>query len=179
MNKAELCLAIAAIGIGVLISTMSRAGSKSSLAQQFIDGQNAVSFSILVPYTEGEKRVENVKVTCDEGKCRVRVESISRRACAAMPDGGSVPFNEMIQINEYGPEEKEAMYRPKVSPAEDDETLIVQYIDSGQEAHLRVLLRWKKPVMPTHQPFIAVGGVVGEEEVVPSPPSRFASISEI
>jgi hypothetical protein len=155
---------------GVLISTECRAESKPPLGQQFIEGHNAVSFSILVPYTEGEKRVENVKVTCDEGKCRVRVESISRRACG----GGTT--NELIQINDYGPEEKNEMFRPKVTSG-DDEMLIVQFIDAGQEARLRVLLRWEQSV--GGRPFIASGGVVGEEEIAFSQPTRSAPISEI
>ena len=164
-------LAISTIFLcGVLISTACRAESKPPLGQQFIDGHNAVSFSILVPYTEGEKRVENVKVTCDEGKCRVRVESISQRACG----GGTT--NELIQINDYGPEEKNEMFRPKVTPG-DGEMLIVQFIDAGQEARLRVLLRREKSV--GGQPFIASGGVVGEEEIALSKPTRFAPISEI
>jgi hypothetical protein len=157
---------------GVLISTACRAESKPPLGQQFIDGHNAVSFSILVPTTEGEKRVENVKVTCDEGKCRVRVESISQRACG----GGTT--DEMIQINDYGPEEKNEMFRPKVTPG-DDGMLIVQFIDAGQEARLRVLLRWEKSALPPNRLFIASGGVVGEEEIVLSRPTRFAPISEI
>ena len=166
---------------GVLISTACRAESKPPLGQQFIDGHNAVSFSILVPDTEGEKRVENVKVTCDEGKCRVRVESISQRACGrgmTYQGRGFVPFDEMIQINDYGPEEKDTMFRPKVTPG-DDGMLIVQFIDAGQEARLRVLLRWEKSILPNHEPFIASGGVVGEEEIALSQPTRFAPISEI
>jgi hypothetical protein len=168
-----LRLAISTIFMcGVLISTACRAESKPPLGQQFIDGHHAVSFSILVPYTEGEKRVENVKVTCDEGKCRVRVESISQRAC------GDGPTNEMIQVNDYGPDQKETIFRPKVTPGDDD-MLIVHYIDVGQEARLRVLLRWDKSDIPPHAPFIASGGVVGEEEIVLSRPTRFAPISEI
>jgi len=155
--------------------------SKPSLGQQFINGHNTVSFSIVVPYTEDEKRVENVKVTCDEGKCRVRVESISQRACGGgmtVPGTGFVPFDEMIQINEYGPEEKDAVFRPKVTPG-DDGLLTVRFIDAGQEVRLRVLLRWEKSVMPSREPFISSGGVVGEEEIVGSQPIRFAAISEI
>jgi hypothetical protein len=182
MKKAELRLAISAIAIcGVLNSTACRAESKPSLGQQFIDGHNAVSFSILVPYTESEKRVENVKVTCDEGRCRVRVESISQRACGGgmtYQGRGFVPFDEMIQINDYGPEEKDTIFRPKVTQG-DDGMLIVQFIDAGQEARLRVLLRWEKSTLPNHEPFIASGGVVGEEEIVLSQPTRFAPISEI
>jgi len=182
MQKAELRLAVLGISIcGVLISTACRAQSKPSLAQQFIDGHNSLSFSILVPDTEGEKRVERVTVTCDEGKCRVRVVSISQRACGdgmTIPGGGFVPFDEMIQINDYGPEENDAMFRPKVTPG-DDGMLTVQYIDSGLEARLRVLLRWEKSDVPPHKPFIASGGVVGEEAVLLSRPIRFAPISEI
>lgn len=171
MKKPELRLAISAMAIcGVLNSTACRAESKPSLGQQFIDGHNAVSFSILVPHTEGEKRVERVTVACDEGKCRVRVESISLRACG----GGTT--DEMIQINDYGPEEKDAMFRPKVTPGDDD-MLIVHYIDGGQEARLRVLLRRETSI--SHTPFIASGGVVGEEEIVLSRSTRFAPISEI
>ena len=171
MKKTEWRLSISAIAIcGALISTARGAELKSSLGLQFIDGHNAVSFSILVPYTEGEKRVENVKVTCDEGKCRVRVESISQRAC------GGGPFDEMIQINDYGPEEKVKMLRPKVTPG-DDGMLIVQFIDAGQDARLRVLLRWEKSII--HTSFIASGGVVGEEEISLSQPTRFEPISEI
>jgi hypothetical protein len=150
------------------------------LRSQFIDGHNAVSFSIVVPYTETEKRVEQVTVTCDEGKCRVRVVRIDQQACGGgmtYPGTGFVPFDEMIQINDYGPEEKEPLFRPKVTPADND-MLQVQYIDAGQETRLRVLLRWEKSVL-THEPFIASGGVVGEEEVVLSRPNRFAPISEI
>ena len=57
--------------------------------------------------------------------------------------------------------------------------LSVQFIDGGQEAHLRVLLRLQKSPLPNHAPFIAAGGVVGEEEIVLSHPTRFAPISEI
>jgi hypothetical protein len=182
MKKAELRLVISAIAIyGVSTSTACRAGSNPTLSQQFIDGHNAVSFSILVPITEGEKRVENVKVTCDEGKCRVRVESISQRACGdgiAAKGGGFVPFNEMIQINDYGPEDKDTSLRPKITPG-DDETLKVHFIDVGQETRLRVLLRWEKSALPPNRLFIASGGVVGEEEIVLSRPTRFAPISEI
>jgi hypothetical protein len=173
MNKIDLRLAISAIAIcGVAISTARGADLKPSIGQQFIDGHHAVSFSIVVPSTEDAKRVENVKVACDKGECRVRVVSISQRACE------TVPVNEMIQINDYGPEENDAAFRPKVT-AGDDGILIVHFIDSGQEARLRVLLRWDKSVLPTHKPFIASGGVVGEEEVVLSQPARFAPISEI
>jgi hypothetical protein len=73
---------------------------------------------------------------------------------------------------------KNTMFRPKVTPG-DDGMLTVQFIDGGQDAHLRVLLRWEKSVMPSHEPFIASGGVVGEEEIVLSQPTRFAPISEI
>jgi hypothetical protein len=181
-KKAELRLTISAIAMcGVLNSTACKAEPKASLGQQFIDGHNAVSFSILVPHTESEKRVENVKVTCDEGKCRVRVESISQRACGGgttYPGRGFVPFDEMIQINDYGPEEEDTMFRPKVTPGEDG-MLIVQFIDAGQEARLRVILRWEKSNLPNHEPFIASGGVVGEEEIVLSQPTRFAPLSEI
>jgi hypothetical protein len=181
MKKAELILAVSATAIcGVLISTACGAESNPSLAQRFIDGHNAVSFSILVPYTEDEKRVENVKVTCDEGKCRVRVESISQRACGGgtpIPGGGFVPFDEMLQINDYGPEEKDTMFRPKVL-AGDDGMLIVQFIDAGQEARLRVQLRWEESVV-AHKMFIASGGVVGEEEIALLRPARFAPVSEI
>jgi hypothetical protein len=91
---------------------------------------------------------------------------------------GFVPFDEMIQINDYGPEEKDTIFRPKVTQG-DDGMLIVQFIDAGQEARLRVLLRWEKSTLPNHEPFIASGGVVGEEEIVLSQPTRFAPISEI
>lgn len=94
------------------------------------------------------------------------------------PGRGFVPFDEMIQVNDYGPDEKDTLFRPKVTPG-DDGMLIVQYIDSGLEARLRVLLRWEKSDMPPHKPFIASGGVVGEEEIVLSQPTRFAPISEI
>ena len=84
MGNAELRLAISAIFIsGALISTACGAESEPSVGQQFIDGHNAVSFSILVPFVEGEKRVENVRLACDEGKCRVRVVSISQGACGS------------------------------------------------------------------------------------------------
>ncbi len=178
MKKNELRLAVSAIAIcGVLISTARGAESKPSLGQQFIDGHNDVSFSILVPFTEGEKRVEDVRVTCDEGKCRVRVESISQRACEG---GGFVPSNEMIQINDYGPDEKNPMFRPKVTPGDDD-MLIVRFVDSGQDVRLRVLLRWEKSQLASGRPFLTSGGVVGEEEVVLAlaRPIRFAPISEI
>jgi hypothetical protein len=182
MKNAELRLTISAIAMcGALNSTACRAESKPSLGQQFIDGHHAVSFSILVPSTESEKRVENVMVKCDEGKCRVRVESISQRACGdgmTYPGGGFVPFDEMIQINDYGPEEKSTIFRPKVTPG-DDGMLIVQFIDGGQDARLRVLLRWEKSIYPNQEPFIASGGVAGEEEIVLSQPTRFAPISEI
>jgi hypothetical protein len=161
--------------------TARGAESKPSIAQQFIDGHHAVSFSILVPETEGEKRVERVTVTCDEGKCRVRVVSISQRACGGgmtYQGRGFVPFDEMIQVNDYGPEEKSTGFRPKVTPG-DDGMLIVQFSDGGQDAHLRVLLRWEKSDMPSHEQFIASGGVVGEEEIVLSRPIRFAPIAEI
>ena len=112
-------LAIHVIAIcGVFASIACRAESKPSLGQQFIDGHNTVSFSILVPDTEDAKRVERVKVTCDEGKCRVQVESISQRACGdgtTYPGRGFVPFDQMIQVNDYGPEEKSEMFRPKVT----------------------------------------------------------------
>jgi hypothetical protein len=176
-----LRLAVCAIAIsGVMLANVCRADSKLSLGQQFIDGHTAVTFSILVPVTEGEKRVENVKVTCDVGKCRVRVASISQRACGGgmtIQGGGFVPYDEVIQVNEYGPELNDTAFRPKVTPG-DDAMLIVQYIDAGQDARLRVLLRWEKSLIPG-QPFIALGGVVGEEEVVLSRPVRFAHISEI
>ena len=94
------------------------------------------------------------------------------------PGSGFVPFDEMIQVNDYGPEEKSTGFRPKVTPS-DDGMLIVNFIDAGQDAHLRVLLRWEKADMPNHEPFIASGGVVGEEEIVLSQPTRFAPISEI
>ena len=182
MKNSNLRLTISAIAIcGFLNSTACRAESKPSLGQQFIDGHNAVSFSILVPNTETEKRVENVRVTCDEGKCRVRVVSISQRACGdgmTYPGKGFVPFDEMIQINDYGPEDKRTIFRPKVTPG-DDGMLIVQYIDGGQDVHLRVLLWWEKSIYPNHEPFIASGGVVGEEEIVLTQPTRFAPISEI
>jgi hypothetical protein len=182
MKDAQLRLAMSAIVVcGVLNSPASWAESKTSLGHQFIDGHNAISFSILVPYTKSEKRVENVKVTCDEGKCRVRVESISQRACGGgmtYQGKGVVPFDEMIQINDYGPEEKDAMFRPKVTPG-DDGMLIVQFIDAGQEAHLRVLLRREKSTLPNNKEFIASGGVVGEEEIALSQPIGFAPISEI
>ena len=61
------------------------------------------------PKSEDEKRVEHVTVTCDEGKCRVRVVSISQHACG---DGmtyqgrGFVPFDEMVQVNDFGPERR-------------------------------------------------------------------------
>jgi len=137
LKEAELRLTISAIAIcGVLNSTACRAESKPSLGQQFIDGHNAVSFSILVPVTEGEKRVENVKVTCNEGKCQVRVESISQRACGdgmSYPGRGFVPFDEMIQINDYGPEEKNAIFRPKVTPG-GDEMLIERLLTAANYA---------------------------------------------
>jgi len=175
-------LAVSAIAIcGVVIYTALGAESKPSLGQQFIDGNHAVSFSILVPKTEDEKRVEKVTVTCDEGKCRVRVVSISQRACGdgmTYQGSGFVPFNEMIQVTDYGPEEKSTGFRPKVASG-DDGMLIVNFIDAGQDAHLRVLLRWEKSDMPSHEPFIASGGVLGEEEIVLSQPTRFAPISEI
>jgi hypothetical protein len=84
----------------------------------------------------------------------------------------------MIQINDYGPEDKNTLFRPKITPG-DDETLKVQFIDGGQEARLRVLLRWEKSALPPDRLFIASGGVVGEEEIVLSQPTRFAPISEI
>lgn len=164
--------AAAATVIVVLACAAAPVKSEPSLAQQFIEGHHDVSFSILVPYTDGEKRVEKVTVTCDEGKCRVRVVSISQRACG----GGTL--DEMIQINDYGPEEKDTFFRPKVTPG-DSEMLGVQYIDAGQVARLRVLLRWEKSVIPNTELFIASGGVVGEEEIVLSHPTRFAPISEI
>ena len=72
----------AAVAIcSALILTARGAESRDSLGQQFIEGHNTVSFSILVPKSEDEKRVEHVTVTCDEGKCRVRVVSISQHAC--------------------------------------------------------------------------------------------------
>jgi hypothetical protein len=173
MKKVELLLAIYGAAIcSVLFTAACEAESKPSLGQQFIGGHNSATFSILVPVTEGEKRVEQVRLTCDEGKCRVRVESISQRAC-----GGGTKFDEMIQINDYGPEEKDQMFRPKVTPG-DDGMLIVQFIDAGQEAHLRVLLRWEKSVL-THESFITSGGVLGDEEIALSKPTRYAPISEI
>jgi hypothetical protein len=186
VKKAELRLTISAIAIcGVLNSTACRAESNPSLGRQFIDGHNTVSFSVLVPGSlrEDEKRVERVKVTCDEGKCRVQVASISQRACGGgmtYQGRGFVPFDEMIQINDYGPEEKDPMSRPKVTSG-DDGMLIVQFIDFGQETRLRVLLRWEKSEMPSREPFIAAGGVVGEADVwQPNfTPHRFAPISEI
>lgn len=171
IKKAESRLVISVIATcGVWISTACGAESEPSLGQRFIAGHHAVYFSILVPYTEGEKRVERVTVTCDEGKCRVRVESISQRAC------GDGTTNEMIQVNDYGPDQKETNFRPKVTPGDHD-MLTVDYIDGGQDVRLRVLLRWEMSI--SHTPFIASGGVVGEEEIVLSRPVRFAPISEI
>jgi hypothetical protein len=165
----------------VLISLPCVAGTEPSLGLQFIGGPAAVSFSMLVPYTEGEKRVENVKVTCDEGKCRVRVESISYRACEGgmtRTDTRSSPSNEMIQINDYGPDEKDPMFRPSVTPGGDD-MLMVRFVDSGQDVRLRVLLRWQKSPLAGGRPFLTSGGVVGEEEIVLARPIRFAPVAEI
>jgi hypothetical protein len=182
MKKTELRLAVSAMAIcGILISMARGAESKPSLGQQFIDGHNQVSIAILAPFTEQEKRVEDVTVTCDEGNCRVRVVSISQRACGGgMTHQGSgfVPFNQLIEINDYGPEENSTWSRPKVTPG-DGGILIVNFNDAGRDAHLRVFLRWEKSDMPGHEPFIASGGVVGEEEIVLSQPTRFAPISEI
>jgi hypothetical protein len=157
---------------GALLSTARGADPKSSIGQQFIDGHHDVSFSILAPSTEDTQRVESVTVQCDEGKCRVRVASISQRAC------GTAPLDEPIQIRDYGPEQQDTMFRPIVT-AGNHGMLIVDFIDGGQEARFRVLLRWEKSAMPNHELFIASGGVVGEEEVVLSRPTRFAPISEI
>ena len=162
-------------------SSTFEAESSPSLGQQFISGHHALSFSIVVPKTEGENRIEKVTVTCDEGKCRVRVVSISQRACGGgttYQGKGFVPFDEMIQVNDYGPEEKSPGFRPTVTPG-DDGMLTVRFIDAGQDAHLRVLLQWEKSDMPNHEPFITSAGVVGEEEIVLSQPTRFAPISEI
>lgn len=157
------------------------AESSPSLGQQFIGGHHALSFSIVVPKTESDKRIEKVTVTCDEGKCRVRVVSISQRACGGgmtYQGRGFVPFDEMIQVNDYGPEEKSTGFRPRVVPG-DDGMLIVHFIDAGQDAHLRVLLRWETPDVPGHERFITAAGVVGEEEIALSQPTRFAPIAEI
>ena len=95
------------------------------------------------------------------------------------PGTGFVPFDEMIQINDYVPEEKDALFRPKVTPG-DDGMLIVNFIDAGLDKHLRVLLRWVQPSNPGGEPFIASGGVVGEAEIaLPSSATRFEPISEI
>jgi hypothetical protein len=124
-----------------LISTAVEAASTSSLGQQFIAGHNTLTFSIVVPYIEGEKRVENVKVTCDEGKCRVRVASILQRACSGgTSDSRGAVVPSMIQIEEYRPDDKDPLFRPIVTPG-DDGMLSIHYIDSGLEARLRIQSR--------------------------------------
>ncbi len=170
----------AAVAIcSALILTARGAESRDSLGQQFIEGHNTVSFSILVPKSEDEKRVEHVTVTCDRNDSPRCVVSISRCGDGMTYQGrGFVPFDEMVQVNDFGPEEESAEFRPKVTPG-DDGMLIVNFIDVGQDAHLRVLLRWEKSVMPNHKPFIASSGVVGEEEIPLSQPTRFEPISEI
>jgi hypothetical protein len=96
----------------------------------------------------------------------------------AYPGEGVMAISQMIQINDYGPEQKESIVRPKVTPS-DDGTLKVNYIDEGQDVRLRVLLRWEKSDIPPHNAFIASAGVVGEEEIAFVRPLRFAPISEI
>ena len=181
MNKIVLPL-ISAIAIcAVLNAAASRAESKSSIAQQFIVGHHSVAFSIIAPYSDDEKTVEGVRVTCDESKCRVRVESISQHACVGdlIHQGkGFLPRDELIQTNEYGPEEAAEIFRPKVTAGEGG-MLIVQYIDSGREVRLRIFLKWEKSALPSNGLYIASGGVVGEEELVFSPPTRFAPVVEI
>lgn len=104
MKRTELRLVICSVAIcGVFISKARGAESNPSIGQQFIDGHNYVSFSILVPFAGREKCVEKVTVSCDEGKCRVLVASISQRACGGgmtIHGSGFLPYDEMIQIND-------------------------------------------------------------------------------
>lgn len=167
MEKAAFHFVLPAIAAcGLLISAAYGAESEPSLGQQFIDGHNTLTVSILVPFLE-HKRVEQVTVKCDEGKCRVRVVSVPQISC-----GGSASYASPIQVYDHGPETDG--FFTKVTP-DGDAMLNIQYIDGMQETRLRVLLRlWKSP-----DSGIASGGVVGEADASLTRPLRFEPITEI
>lgn len=180
MQTQRLRFVLAALW-GLLVSTAQAADTKPSIGQQFINGDNSITFSILAPFEETETKVERVTVRCDAGKCGVRIMRISQRACegpSLHKSGGNSTYDELIQTEEH--DQDEQTLPPKVTPG-DDNMLLVQYEDGGRDVRLRVLLRWENSVWQRDKQSIASGGVVGEEELgfQPGHPQRFVPIAEI